>query len=344
MPKQRLIFVIAIIAGLSLLGCETVAGVLTPAPTYTNYPTQTPYPTYTLYPTYTPFPDATAEPPTATPIPATATPVPSPVPIATFFVDVDQDGFGDPASFVLAQSPPVGYVTDDTDCDDTDPAVNPSAVEVLDNKDNDCDGEVDEGLASATYYLDNDEDGFGDPASSVVAASPPLGYVTNSTDCDDTDPGVNPNAVEVLDNKDNDCDGEVDEGLASATYYLDNDEDGFGDPASSVVAASPPLGYVTDSTDCDDGDSEIPGEEIMDNIDNDCDGQVDEGLASGVYYRDLDGDGYGDQTSSVLSDSPPAGYVTNGTDCNDNNFSVYPGAVEVQDFLDNDCDGLVDET
>ena len=182
------------------------------------------------------------------------------------------DGFGDPASFVLAQSPPIGYVTDNTDCDDTDPGVNPNAVEVLDNKDNDCDGEVDEGLASATYYLDDDGDGFGDAASFVLAQSPPMGYVTNSADCDDTDPGVNPNAVEVLDNKDNDCDGEVDEGLASATYYRDNDGDGFGEAANFVLAQSPPMGYVTYSADCDDTDPGIPGEEILDNIDNDCDG------------------------------------------------------------------------
>ena len=345
MPKQAMVLVVAVLAGLGLLGCEAVSGVLTPAPTYTNYPTQTAYPTYTLYPTYTPFPGPTAVPPTATPIPATATPVPSPVPVATFFADQDRDGFGDPASFVLAQSPPVGYVTDDSDCDDMDPGVNPNAVEVLDNKDNDCDGQIDEGLTSATYYLDNDGDGFGNPTSPVVSDSPPIGYVTDNTDCDDNDLTVNPGAAEVLDNKDNDCDGQIDEGLASTTYYPDNDGDGFGDQASPVVSGSPPAGYVTDNTDCDDSDANVnpAAAEILDTVDNDCDGEVDEGLASATYYPDNDGDGYGDPASPLVSESPPPGYVTDNTDCDDTNITVNPGARERDDDIDHNCNGVAND-
>ncbi|MFO7962810.1 MAG: MopE-related protein [Desulfobacterales bacterium] len=100
------------------------------------------------------------------------------------------------------------------DCDDTDAAINPGAVEVCDGKDNDCDGEVDEGVQNI-YYQDADGDGYGDPMNSIQDCSAPSGYVTDNTDCDDTDASVNPGAAEVCDDGiDNDCDGEVDEGCS----------------------------------------------------------------------------------------------------------------------------------
>lgn len=63
-----------------------------------------------------------------------------------------------------------------------------------------------------TYYSDADNDGFGDPASSTVAAQPPEGTVSDNTDCDDSDAATNPMAPEVpADGMDNDCDGAADE-------------------------------------------------------------------------------------------------------------------------------------
>jgi len=129
-----------------------------------------------------------------------------------------------------------------------------------------------------TLYRDADADTFGDPSASVLAEAPLFGYVENNADCDDTSSNTNPNAIEILDGKDNNCDGQIDEGLGT-TYYHDADSDGYGNPDIPVTATSQPAGYVLDGTDCDDttastypGAPEIPG----DMIDNNCNGVIDE--------------------------------------------------------------------
>ncbi len=128
------------------------------------------------------------------------------------------------------------------------------------------------------------------------------------------------------------------------TYYADTDGDGYGDSSNSTQACSTPSGYVSNSTDCDDNDANnYPGNtEVCDGQDNDCDGQVDEG-AGNTYYADTDGDGYGDSNNSTQACSTPSGYVSNSTDCDDNDANNYPGNTEVCDGQDNDCDGQVDE-
>ncbi len=99
------------------------------------------------------------------------------------------------------------------DWGDCEGDINPSE-EVCDEKDNDCDGEVDEGVTN-TYYEDSDGDGYGS-SKSIQACSKPSGYVTNQDDCDDSDPNINPSAEEVCDNNvDDNCDGRIDEDCES---------------------------------------------------------------------------------------------------------------------------------
>ncbi|GDX82264.1 hypothetical protein LBMAG42_40750 [Deltaproteobacteria bacterium] len=164
------------------------------------------------------------------------------------------------------------------------------------------------------------------------------------TDCDDTDATVYVGAPELCDSQDNDCDGTVDEGVTT-TYYEDGDGDGYGDRSSTIADCSVPSGYVAGSTDCDDTNSAVyPGApEVCNSVDDDCDGTVDDGVTT-TYYADADSDGYGSALSTSAACSRPAGYVAGSTDCDDTNVTVYPGAPEYCDGLDNDCDGTVDDS
>jgi len=195
------------------------------------------------------------------------------------------------------------------------------------------------------YYQDFDQDGFGNPTSSIYACSAPDGYVSDNTDCDDQDENTFVGATEICDGLDNDCDGIADNGLTIATYFQDLDGDSFGDGSNSITTCSQPNGYVTDATDCDDTDASIHpmAADICDGIDNDCNGTTDDGALMLVYYFDGDSDGYGDFNNSIQNCSQPSGYVTNNTDCDDSDSDVHPGATEICDGKDNDCNGVIDD-
>jgi len=103
-------------------------------------------------------------------------------------------------------------------------------------------------------------------------------------------------------------------------------------------------GYDAD-VDCDDSDPAIhpDAQELCDDIDNNCDDQIDEGFEL-LWYQDGDLDGYGDPETEYIGCDPPKGYVTDNTDCNDTKSNVHPGAVDLCDGTDSDCDGdLLDE-
>lgn len=205
---------------------------------------------------------------------------------------------------------------------------------------------VQPGLPLRRYFPDTDGDGFGDssePKYSCLTETP-TGHSEVEGDCDDTEDAVHPEAEEVCDGIDNDCNGEVDENGCGSFWYRDSDGDGFGDLNDSVRATEQPAGYVANATDCDDQRATVyPGHaELCDGLDNNCNGQADEEAGS-TWYRDADGDGFGNVSISAVACNRPTGYVANANDCNDSNAQIHPNRAEVCDSVDNNCNGQVDE-
>jgi len=127
--------------------------------------------------------------------------------------DFDRDGYGDPGNFILACHVPTGYVDNPDDCDDKCSACHPGAPEVQDEKDNDCDGIIDEPGTGTTrlWYRDADNDGYGDPVDWIETSVQPAGYVEDNTDCDDGNPVIHPGSIDTCsDGVDNNCDGLID--------------------------------------------------------------------------------------------------------------------------------------
>jgi hypothetical protein len=148
----------------------------------------------------------------------------------------------------------------------------------------------------------------------------------------------------VCNGADDDCDGSIDEGVQS-TFYRDADSDGFGSSASGTTAAcSAPSGYVSNNSDCNDGNASIRpgGTEVCNGADDNCNGSIDEGVGS-TFFRDADGDGFGSSAGgTTVACSAPSGYVSNNSDCNDSNGNINPSQPEVCNGIDDNCDGAID--
>lgn len=269
----------------------------------------------------------------------------------TFFADEDDDGFGDPDAEIRACSLPEGASVDDSDCDDTEASINPDGTELCDEVDNDCDNEIDEDDAedAPTWYSDLDGDGFGGARLSQRACVQPEGTTAEADDCDDLRADANPDADELCNGADDDCDGTTDEpdAVDAPTWYADGDKDGFGDADTTQRACAAPAGYLADATDCDDAvATTYPGaDETCNGDDDDCDGTTDEddAIDAPVWFADGDGDGFGDKRLARRACAQPSGYVSDQTDCDDLRKEVKPGGAELCNTIDDDCDGTVDE-
>ncbi|MEL6343475.1 MAG: putative metal-binding motif-containing protein, partial [Myxococcota bacterium] len=267
-----------------------------------------------------------------------------------WYTDRDGDGFGDPLSARRSCPPGDGFVRESTDCDDDNASVYPSADERCDDLDNDCDGFIDEdAIDFRTVYRDADGDGFGAPGTEQRVCSMPPGLVEDDTDCNDFQEDDHPGADEVCDGRDNDCDEIIDvlSDLRHAIYFADVDRDGFGDPDAPSEDCAFTSGFVRNASDCDDTTDAVNPDmaERCDRLDNDCDDAVDEGPPDDarMVYVDDDGDGFGDPSTGALACFVTAGYSEDGTDCDDADVIGYPGADEICDAQDNDCDSVIDE-
>jgi hypothetical protein len=175
--------------------------------------------------------------------------------------------------------------------------------------------------------VDNDNDGF-----------------TNDVDCNDANNKVYPGAPERCDSLDNDCDGVVDDNVVT-TWYFDADADKYGNPTRPYAMCNPAWAFlVATNTDCNDNVKAInPGAtEVCDSVDNDCDAAIDEGVTT-TFYQDADGDDHGLAGVTTQACAEPGGYASAPGDCDDADAAIFPGATEVCDAADNDCDGDTDE-
>ncbi|MEY3012315.1 MAG: hypothetical protein RIT45_1050 [Pseudomonadota bacterium] len=200
----------------------------------------------------------------------------------------------------------------------------PAAAEVCNGKDDDCDGQTDEGVGGGEPC--KIQNGFGTCTGSTICSE---GNVV----CDGPEP-----AEETCNGKDDDCDGQTDED------FLDLDQDGKADCVDDDLDGD----GVANPADCAPNDASVhPGAvETCNNKDDNCDGQTDEAGATNctTYFADVDKDGFGDpQKSACLCKANEIFVSAAAGDCNDVVATIAPGAAELCDNGDNDCDGQTDE-
>lgn len=307
-----------------------------------------------------------------------------------YAADEDSDGFYDELSTFCGPGTNRILITDAAgiDCNDNDNQMYPGAPEFCaTDTDYDCDGiggaaDPDAALGpdGVEFFYDADGDAHAAPGAAYALYCPdaapalyrPVFEKQGDNDCDDTDPAINEEAVEVCDGKDNDCDDDIDADDPNVLEtevefrYIDADGDQVppSDATVKVCIGDALMGTVraTDrrmGLDCDDADAlNYPGNaEVCDGQDNNCNEDVDADDAEinpdELVHQlpDADGDFYtpnptADPILACKLDGPsgmvPVEQLLPGADCDDGNPQVNPGAQEICDGVDNDCDMAVD--
>ena len=215
------------------------------------------------------------------------------IPTFTFFADNDNDSFGDAdvSLDTCSNIPPSGFVANSLDCNDNNPNIHPNAPEICNSIDDNCNGLINDGIPTFTFFADNDNDSFGDADISLDTCSniPPTGFVTNSLDCNDNNPNIHPNAPEICNSIDDNCNGLINDGIPTFTFFADNDNDSFGDADVSLDTCSniPPSGFVANSLDCNDNNPNIHpnAPEICNSIDDNCNGLINDGIPTFTFLQ-----------------------------------------------------------
>lgn len=223
-----------------------------------------------------------------------------------WFPDHDGDGYGDASAEPTDCAPAHATdVLDGQDCNDDNPFVRPGAIELqADGVDQDCDGRE-------LCVADEDGDGFGG-AGTALALGPTCtgeGVASSTNDCDDSDPAYYPGAI----------------------WHLDVDGDGHGTPDQTVQpggCTDGGTGFVPAGDDCADDPLVEPLAALI--------------YPGAIYFRDLDGDGYGGGALAWTDCEVPDGASVYGGDCDDDDAAIRPGGVELPgNSVDEDCSGSV---
>jgi hypothetical protein len=274
-----------------------------------------------------------------------------------WYRDADNDLFGNPLNDSVSCTQPIGFIANNTDCNDANNLINPNTVWYRD-ADGDLFGNPLNDSLSCTqpigfianntdcndanhlinpntvWHRDADGDLFGNPLNDSVSCTQPIGYITNNTDCNDASNLINPNTV----------------------WYRDADNDNFGNLLNDSVSCTQPAGYIANNTDCNDAnnlinpntvwyrdaDNDLFGNPLNDSVsctqpigfianNTDCNDASNAINPNTVWYRDADSDNFGDVLNDSSSCTQPSGYVSSNTDCDDTDNSLNPNTVWYED-------------
>src|SRR5690554_20124 len=212
-----------------------------------------------------------------------------------YYADADNDGYGDAgAAPIYACAQPVGYVANNSDCDDANAQASPAKLELCATPfDDNCDGLTNDASSfdATPYYPDADADTYGALGEGAMFCERPAAYAVRAGDCDDLRAQVNPAMAELCATPfDDNCDGQINENNAAdgITYVRDADEDQYGDAGDSVVACEAPAGYIlphfSGTADCNDSNAAVSpaAAEICNGVDDNCNATIDGGCPDGT--------------------------------------------------------------